>query len=360
MKIGILTYHRSHNYGALLQAVALRNVLQSLHHEVYYIDYWPNYHRHIYELFSFRSMIKRGTRNGFKYFLECMKYYSIRKRRIDSFKIFIKLYIEPYCASMNSSFDLVIHGSDQIWRKQPEIKTYNSIYFGEHKILTKRKVSYAASMGILPENVGEKELLKKYLYNLDYISVRENNLKKNILGLGFQNVRIDIDPTLLLTGESWKKMFGLEEDIAKEKYVLFYDLMSESFMRSEIVNFAKNRAIGLKTIYGKAKKIDGENEITKADPISFLRLIMLSDFVFTSSFHGLVFAILFKKPFYASFRINSGRAQSLLQELGLLDYLLTPHSKIPSDYHPINFSTIMLKLDQLRKSSMRYLIDITQ
>lgn len=44
MKIGILTYHRVPNYGALLQAVATRVVLQEMGHDVYYVDYYPEYH----------------------------------------------------------------------------------------------------------------------------------------------------------------------------------------------------------------------------------------------------------------------------------------------------------------------------
>ena len=43
MKIGILTYHRAHNYGALLQAYALQTYLRGLGHEVEIIDYWPDY-----------------------------------------------------------------------------------------------------------------------------------------------------------------------------------------------------------------------------------------------------------------------------------------------------------------------------
>ena len=35
MKIGILTYHRSHNYGALLQAIATRIVLKKMGHDAY-------------------------------------------------------------------------------------------------------------------------------------------------------------------------------------------------------------------------------------------------------------------------------------------------------------------------------------
>ena len=56
MKIGILTYHRSHNYGALLQAIALRKVLADMGNDVTFIDYWPKYHQHTYAFFSLAAM----------------------------------------------------------------------------------------------------------------------------------------------------------------------------------------------------------------------------------------------------------------------------------------------------------------
>ena len=49
MKIGIITYHKSHNYGALLQAIALRIKLVQMGHDVYFIDYWPLYHKQLYD-----------------------------------------------------------------------------------------------------------------------------------------------------------------------------------------------------------------------------------------------------------------------------------------------------------------------
>ena len=53
MKIGILTYHRSHNYGAVLQAYALKTYLKSLGHHVDIIDYWPEYRKGMYDLVDF-------------------------------------------------------------------------------------------------------------------------------------------------------------------------------------------------------------------------------------------------------------------------------------------------------------------
>ena len=60
MKIGILTYHRSHNFGALFQAIATRKVLSDFGNDVYYIDYWPNYHVSMYSRFSFEEFIRRN------------------------------------------------------------------------------------------------------------------------------------------------------------------------------------------------------------------------------------------------------------------------------------------------------------
>ena len=44
MKIGILTYHRAENYGALLQAYALKEYLYTKGYDVAFVDYWPQYH----------------------------------------------------------------------------------------------------------------------------------------------------------------------------------------------------------------------------------------------------------------------------------------------------------------------------
>ena len=57
MKIGIITYHKSHNYGALLQAIALRIKLVQMGHDVYFIDYWPLYHKQLYDFFSIKEIV---------------------------------------------------------------------------------------------------------------------------------------------------------------------------------------------------------------------------------------------------------------------------------------------------------------
>lgn len=153
MKIGIVTYHRTLNYGAVMQSLATRFALEEMGHEVYYVDYWPDYHRRLYECFSFR----RFVRCIFKFHaVSYLKMSVWKKRRHDNFDVFFKRYIYPYCRPIDENYDVVIYGSDQIWRKQIALRTYNPFYFGKNDINTKHHVSYAASMGILPDNGTDK------------------------------------------------------------------------------------------------------------------------------------------------------------------------------------------------------------
>lgn len=354
MKIGILTYHRSHNYGALLQAIALRKVLSDMGHEVTFIDYWPDYHKHMYMTFSWHNMMARESlRERLSYAKFCLQNFSVIGKRIECFKVFISTYIEPYVSSTIDSYDLIIHGSDQIWRKQPELRWYNPVYFGKHDIVSKRKISYAASMGVLCNTKEEKSDVSEFLSCLNSISVRESDLKSMIENMGYKCYQ-HVDPTLLLRGEDWVNVMNLQKNTQK-KYVLFYNLLPNSFDLNLIKDFACKNNLQLITIYANAEKKNTDSDITTGGPLTFLELVYNASFVFTSSFHGLVFAILFKKEFYASFSTNSRRGASLLNMLGLSERLLTPMSTIPSSCQSIDYQNVDNMLEDLKNNSLDYL-----
>lgn len=353
MKIGILTYHRSHNYGALLQGIALREVLVRMGHQATFIDYWPAYHRHRYALFSFHWMMSRKSlKEMLGYLLRCVIYYKIRKVRIKSFDSFISEYVEPYTSSMDELYDVVVHGSDQIWRKQQEMNSYNPIYFGKHDISAKLKISYAASMGILPKNKSDKNVLKELLTHLDVISVRESGLKGLLEELGYTNVKHDIDPTLLLPENFWVSRFGLKK--SSERYALYY-MIGNSFDVTELKRYSKSKGLKLRIIKSRAEGKTSDSNIVTAGPLQFLQLIYGAEMVFTSSFHGLAFSLIFKKPFFASFIRNSGRAESLLSLTGINDRLLLPKSSIPRNVNKIDFSQVSGALGLMATSSIENL-----
>jgi hypothetical protein len=353
MKIGILTYHRSHNYGALLQAIALRNVLADMGHQVTYIDYWPNYQQHRYLLFSWKWMMttQKGILGKIRYIRNCVRNCKYRRRRIKVFNAFISEYIQPYLSSCCDSYDIIIYGSDQVWRKQPEINTYDPIYFGKYDIKAVKRISYAVSMGFLPDNDKDIEVLKDNMSYLNAISVREKNLADFVAKLGYSKVRQDLDPTLLMTSVRWKKLFKICN--CNNSYVFYYKL-KDTFDINKVNAFAKKHDLDIKIISGRDRP--GRRIDNIEDPRSFLELLSNSSYVFTSSFHGLVFALLFHKPFYASFN-KIDRAYSLLSSLGLLNRLMAPKDDIPSESVPIDYNLVDKKLDMMRKESLHFLYE---
>ena len=356
MKIGIVTYHRTNNYGAVMQALATRFVLEEMGHEVYYVDYWPDYHKEMYALFPSKKFFKFSLRKKIAFLLSLIKYYSSRKRRIENFEKFFQTHIYPYCRPIDDTYDVVIYGSDQIWRKQKALGTYNPFYFGENNIKTQQHISYAASMGILPDNDADKAKVKELVSHLEKISVREEGLRQLLLSLGYKGVSLSLDPTLLLSSEQWDKFFPTEP-YKGERYVLIYVLSSMVFDLKEVRKFADEKGLKLIVLGGYAATKETESVITSAGPYEFIRLIKYADFVFTASFHGLAFSIIYGRQFFASYKINSERASSLLSLLGLSDRLLPVRYGIPQNPPDIDYVEVKKKLHIKRDESLKYLKD---
>lgn len=354
MKIGILTYHRTLNYGACLQAIATRIVLEKLGHEVYYVDYWPKYHSQGYKTFSLAKFMKLPS-IGWK--LRYLLSTSNRKKRNDNFSSFHNKYILPYCRPMSEEYDVVVYGSDQIWRKQKNLKDYNPVYFGENVCRTQRHIAFSASMGVLPDNESDRNTLSKLLNNFEKIAVREDDLFELVKSLGYSNVVKTLDPTLLLDSKDWDAIIDTPK-YSEEPYVLVYSIGKvDAFNMDSIQKYASQRNLTVKILCGTPSKSDTNNLITTAGPYEFLRLIKNAECIFTSSFHGLVFSLLYSKEVYASFTHNSNRAKTLLKSVGLEERFICPNQKIPS-LERIDFSEVKSKLEKLRESTMNYLNSI--
>lgn len=355
MKIGILTYHRVHNFGALLQAVALRYVLQNMGHQVYYVDYYPPYHRRIYKVFSWHDFFSRDTiRKKMRYVIDRVTQYPYRRERQRNFNDFISNEIIPYCRSVDEKYDVVFYGSDQIWRIQKDFNDFNPTYFGAGCIKASRHVSYAASMGTVCLSIPQQERFKYLVSHLDVISVREAALKSLLQSMNFNNVEQVVDPTLLLRDQEWNRLFPTKK-IQKKKYLLFYDLMKGSFREDGVYNFANKKGLDVIVLSGSATSAPSGTMVTTAGPYQFLDLICGAEFVCTSSFHGLAFSLIFNKQFFVSFKTNSERAESLLASLGISERLLKSNSEELSIWEDINYEIVNDKLIHLKDSSLKFI-----
>lgn len=327
MKIGILTYHRSHNYGALLQAIALHKKITDLGHETFFVDYWPQYHKDMYRIIDTNFLKDNSFVKNIKYLIRNTVIFPFKYGRYRKFKDFIKINIEKCCVDQGTHLDLIVCGSDQIWRKQKGMNNkFNPTYFGGGGETNATKyISYAASMGNINVNEKDREDLLFLLNNLSAISVREDELKELLKSLNFKDVKAVIDPTLLLTRSEWEDIANVSPMDNKEKYLLFYDLMSNSFNIKGVKEYAKKRGLKLKILKGSADYSSyGLNAMTIKDPFEMIQLIANAEEVLTSSYHGLVFSIIFGKPVAASFSNNAKRAESLLKLLNMENNILKP------------------------------------
>lgn len=358
MKIGILTYHRSHNYGALLQAIALRHKLEQLGHEVYFIDYWPQYHQQIYKLFSKKEAFKKGLTGAIKYIGNFIITYRNRKKRIIAFENFINKYIFPYCKlySNKEHYDVIVYGSDQIWRKQPKPMNYfNPVYFAENILCSKSHISYAASMGDVKLDDNDYHFLKKRMSNFNQVSIREVGLKEILLKVGI-NSKVVVDPTILLNQKEWDTLFSIKR-IFEDKYIFYYRLHRDTFNEKYAMDFAKKRGCSLVILDGKVR-FTIRDILSTSNPTDFLSLIKYAECILTSSYHGLIFSIIFNKEFYASFATNVGRANSILTALELQDRLIPPREMIPLKSNKIDYNKVNKKLDLFKEESLEYLTEI--
>lgn len=366
MKIGILTLHRSHNYGALLQAIALRKELTDMGHDVKYEDYYPDYEINLYTLYNhleFRSKSTLKKKLGFVYktLRRCDLLY--RWLRIRNFKRFRNHYLEPYFINTSEYRDVVIYGSDQLWRIQPFIGEFDPVYFGANDFNTPKHVSYAVSLPAVPTTEEDMKVFNELVSHQNKISVREKQTQTYLEKQGFKDVSVSVDPTLLLDANVWDDLIPRKR-LIEEKYILVYDLQGDE--RVEIFKPKYLRELaeksGCKIVYlrDEARNMPTKYDRQTAAPDDFLNLIRYAECVLTSSFHGMIFAIIFKKLFYSAQTYGVVRTQSILQQLGLLDRLLSADEIIDDIYKPIDYKCMDEKLGKLRESSIEYLQNITK
>ena len=196
MKITILTFQFAHNYGALLQAYALKDYLQQLDNQVDFVPYYPAWARVEYAINPFVKGVppRRRIRLGAQYFK--------RKKQGQIFNDFISEELgvtetfssEYRLVSWINDHDCVICGSDQIWNDK--ITGNDSSYFADG--VDSRKIAYAASLGTTQLTNEQKSNIRNYLPEFSAISVREPSLAVAIEELINKKVNVVLDPVFLL------------------------------------------------------------------------------------------------------------------------------------------------------------------
>ena len=325
MRIGILTYHRAENYGALLQSYALKTYLEQRGYDVSFVDYWPEYHNDYFRIFP-RIKFRKSSplmKAYCLYMLVVWGWARLKRKRTFTHFISEKLGI-PSVPKYNkvsdvcSEFDLVFYGRDQIWRKQglPGFPGRDLWYFGSSNVVA-RKVAYAASVGASCFEESEQSEIKRNLSAFHALSVREESLQESLEVLGISSTLV-ADPVFLLQAERWREL-SKESNCKKGRSILVYNLLDSPESEKFAKKLAKKRHLPIREItkvYGFNKL--GRRYIHGASVQEFLSLIANAEIVVSNSFHGVAFSILFQKQFYAvGMGTRADRVRSLLGQLGI-------------------------------------------
>lgn len=359
MRIGILTFHGVDNYGALLQAYALKRSLEAPGREVFFVDYRPASVEK-----PFRWNWKRGGLLG-NNIVNCAlgpRFERFRKQYLPRSK---RCYATADALASNPpEMDIAVFGSDQIWNPGMFGGFFDPAFFGSWTSDGMRRVAYAASFGG-GGNVDEthRAELNRLLGRFDAVSVRESAGADLVEAVSKQRPAVTLDPTLLLDDyeELLEPVPGIEGPFLF-MFAMQYspDLKAAAKSLSETLGLPVVMALSSTT---GLKLFDRVGRAIYASPGQWLWLIKNAQIVLTNSFHGTVFSMIFCRPFavvplVGKMASRNERMVNLLELAGIKGRLLNP-SCMPEFQSiaeaPIDWHKFSLALSSRREESLRFL-----
>lgn len=297
MRICTITCHRVDNYGARLQAYALARHLSELGHSVQIIDYRPSYLEPVIRIWYWPGY---SLKEWVKLFLRYPERVRAKKRH-EAFCRFSEKYL-PVTPKVYHTIDELrstppraekyIAGSDQIWNPTFKNGTDPAFYldFGPTSVM---RESFAASFAIEEIPPDFVSFVKTNLRRFDKITVREHSAVKMLARLGVSSTQQD-DPVLLLSAARWEE---IEDHTGEgERYVLVYDFFSDPALRKRAQEIAREKQLPIYAVCPRKQHYARKN-FTTSGPETFVSLIRHAAILVTNSYHGILFAHLFNRPF---------------------------------------------------------------
>ena len=324
-KIGILTFHNAYNFGAVLQAYALREYLQKNSNCIVEIINYKNEQiekeKSRWEGLFSNNVVKELARNLLTtpYYLKLDKVFSdfvnkyltadkeIKKEQLSSLK-----------------YDMYLVGSDQVWNLH--LTERDEAFFCDFAMPESICCSYAASIGSSEFSNEELQNYKRLIDRFSLISFREKELVPIFEKIASaKKICSVVDPVFLLKQDEWNSMAS---SIARKPYVLFF-CVGYNVELDPTLEFAKNLAdeknmellyLSNQDIWYKHREL---HHCGVASPCEFLGYIRNASYVVTNSFHATAFSIIFHREFYSEIGLKrNGRIKNILDLTGLQDHAI--------------------------------------
>jgi len=355
MRVGILTFHRALNYGAVLQAYALQRVIEGFGLEAEVLDYRCPALERTYRPVHFHERSLRGALSAATYLpirlARRAKFASFRRRNL---VMSAASYLPATISEAVDRYDRFVVGSDQVWN--PDLTEADGTYFLDFVDDPDQKVSYAASLGKSGVLHRHAETYLKALASFGRISVREQDGKEYLQTLLGRDVAWVLDPVLLTDPETFRV---IAIPPRRSRPYIFAYCLHETDMYRYVEHL--RRLTGLPVVYvpGSLRTRLVGTRVMSLSPEDFLGWIRDAAYVITDSFHVVAFSILFRKVFKAQLKsalpeLNS-RITSLLGLVGLEQQIISE-----SDVHGIalpdtDYSNALDLLATARRESLVFL-----
>lgn len=370
MKIGIITLPLIPNYGGLLQNYALQTILKKMGHDVITIDHDKKYTFIVKLIYNIKVVIK--CLFGHKVFMYTrMKYYEKQiwknvadfiSNKINATEKFTSnADISNYCK--NGNFDAFIVGSDQIWRPK-YIENLSLPYLGYTKGLNVKRIAYAASFGVDSWEYTQKQTqyCKKNILKFDKVSVRELSavdLCSRYFGIQVSRM---IDPTLLLDKEDYNQLIKNKD--AHKKFIYKY-ILDPTYTINQVINSLGGH-LKLEIVSGLPTKNiiqDRPNDLLDymyPSVSDWLNGFRNASFVICDSFHGVIFSIIYNKPFVVLSNKSRGndRFKNLLEIFSLEDRLVKPEMIENTLLKEINWPKVNEIREKEKEKGINFLSEI--
>lgn len=329
-KVGILTFWGVANYGAWSQAYALNNVLQERYGNEYQIE-------HI-------AYLEESHWN---------MYYKCDKKLENSFSYNWRLI--PHTKKMsekelqNEQFNILIIGSDAVWEFSNSSFQDDYHMLGD-KLNADKICSYAASFGNFCIADAKKDLISGSIQRFSSISVRDSYTLKILKGLEKADIfsEVVVDPVLLWDFKKDKRVITPIYD----KYILVYGSEWNQNFVDNAVRFAKEKNLILISVGFVNSWCDVNLRMIELRALEWIGFFRSAEYVFTSTFHGLMFGLVYEKQVkFDCLKYVENRSETLIEQLHIPNC-----SKIFAG--ELDYSFINRKLEEMRETSLQYLSGI--
>lgn len=348
MKIGIITFINTINFGASLQAYALQEKINQLGYEAEIIQYTNKVieekEKNSGKIKNINSLMKKIVMGkGIKEKVKAFKEFEFQ-----NMKFGLQLTDENSISDLNNYYDYFITGSDQVWNMAITHEDWK--YFLNFVNDDNKKISYAASFGnnIFPEE--DKKIAGNELRKFKSISVREQSGRKLIKDISDKNATVVLDPTLLLNKSEWEEKIKFKPKL--EHYILLYFPQNKKKMFKFAKKLSKRTGYPIVYLSISPRIFWGTKTIYNASPDEFLGWMKNADYVITGSFHGTAYSLNLQKEFFYEPSGAGSRIDNIVKITGTESRSIENENVMGEN---INYKDVEEKLNSEREKSIEFL-----